>query len=93
MGLLIIAAGVFFLSTRSKATMALAGAAQSPASQKPIRIIDWPLLAKISLYVEVAIVLALIALSASPVDVAGAVTSGLVVAFIIHLVVSGARRR
>jgi CHRD domain/IPTL-CTERM motif len=93
MGLLIIAACVFFLAGRTRASMALAGAAPSPAAQSPIKVIDWRLLAKVTLYVEVAIVLVLIALSATPVDVAGAVTSGLVVAFIIHLVVVGARRR
>jgi len=34
----------------------------------------------------------LIALSAKPVDILGALTSGLVVAFIVHLLISRARR-
>jgi hypothetical protein len=93
MGLLIIAACVFFLAGRSKTSMALAGAAPSPVAHGPTKAIDWRLLAKVTLYVEAAIVLALIALSATAVDIAGAVTSGLVVAFIIHLLIGGARRR
>jgi CHRD domain-containing protein len=92
MGLLIIAACVFFLASR-KTSVALAGAAQSPVAQGPTNAIDWRLLAKVTLYVEAAIGLALVALSATPVDVAGAITSGLVVAFIIHLLIGGARRR
>jgi hypothetical protein len=92
MGLLIIAACVFFLAGR-KPSMALAGAAPSPVAQGPTKAVDWRLLAKVTLYVEAVIVLALIALSATTVDVAGAVTSGLVVAFIIHLLIGGARRR
>jgi hypothetical protein len=92
MGLLIIAACVFFLAGR-KPSVALAGAAPSPVAQGPTKAVDWRLLAKVTLYVEAVIVLALIALSATTVDVAGAVTSGLVVAFIIHLLIGGARRR
>ena len=92
MGLLIIASCVFFLAGRSRTSVALAGAAPSPA-QNRMKVIDWRLLAKVTLYVEVAIVLALIAFSATPVDMAGAVTSGLVIAFIVHLVVADARRR
>jgi len=93
MGLLIIAACVFFLAGRTRSSIALVSAAPSPTTQSPMRVIDWRLLAKITLYVETAIVLALIALKATPVDMAGALSSGLVVAFIIHLVVGGARKR
>lgn len=91
MGLLIVAACVFFLAGRSKSSMALAATA-SPSFEE-IKITDWRLLAKVSLYVESAIILLLIALSASAVDTAGALTSGLVVAFILHLLISGARQR
>ncbi len=93
MGLLIIATCVFFLAGRSKSSMALAAAAPSPVVQGPMKATDRRLLAKVTLYVEAATVLALIALSAGPVDVAGALTSGLVVAFILHLLIGGARRR
>ncbi len=88
MGLLIIAACVFFLVGRSKTSMALAAAAPSPTFDGPMKAIDWRVLAKVTLYVEAAIALALIALSARAVDVAGALTSGLVVAFILHLLVA-----
>lgn len=91
MGLLIVAACVFFLAGRSKSSMALAATA-SPSFEE-IKITDWRLLAKVSLYVESSIILLLIALSASAVDTAGALTSGLVVAFILHLLISGARQR
>lgn len=91
MGLLIVAACVFFLAGRSKSSMALAATA-SPSFEE-IKVTDWRLLAKVTLYVESAIILVLIAFSASTVDIAGALTSGLVVAFILHLLISGARRR
>jgi hypothetical protein len=93
MALLIIAAGAFFLAGRSRTSMALAAGSTSPVAQGPTKAIDWRLLAKVTLYVEAAIVLVLIALSATPVDIAGAVTSGLVVSFIIHLLIGGAKRR
>ncbi|HKA19938.1 MAG TPA: CHRD domain-containing protein [Blastocatellia bacterium] len=92
MGLIVVAACVFFLTGR-KSSMALAAGASMPAAQKPMKAIDLPLLGKVTLYVEAGIVLALIVWSPKPVDVAGAITSGLVVAFIIHLLIVGARRR
>jgi CHRD domain/IPTL-CTERM motif len=93
MGLLIVAVCVFFLVGRGRRSMALAAAAPSPTFAGPMKATDWRLLAKVTLYVEVAIALALIALSANSLDVAGALTSGLVVAFIIHLLIGSARRR
>jgi len=93
MGLLIIAACVFFLSGRSGTSMALAAESSSTLAQGPTKAFDWRLLAKVTLYVEAGIVLALIAFKATPVDIAGCLTSGLVVAFIIHLLIGGARRR
>ena len=93
MGLLIVAVGVFFLVGRGRTSMALAAAAPSATFEGPMKATDWRLLGKVTLYVEVAIALALIALSASAADVTGALTSGLVVAFILHLLIGGARRR
>jgi hypothetical protein len=92
MGLIIVAACVFFLTSR-KGSMALAAGVPSPVAQGPMKAIDVRLLAKVTLYVEAAIVLALIVWSPKPVDVAGAIASGLVVAFIIHLLINGARRQ
>jgi hypothetical protein len=93
MGLLIVAVGVFFLVGRGRTSMALVGAAPSARFEGPMKATDWRLMGKVTLYVEVAIALALIALSASAADVTGALTSGLVVAFILHLLIGGARRR
>ena len=93
MGLLIVAVGVFFLVGRGRTSMALAAAAPSATFEGPMKATDWRLMGKVTLYVEVAIALGLIALSASAADVAGALTSGLVVAFILHLLIGGARRR
>jgi CHRD domain len=93
MGLLIIAACVFFLAGRSRTSMALAADAPTPVAHGPMKAIDWRLLAKVTLYVEAGVVLALLVWSATPVDVAGAVTSGLVVGFIIHLLIGSMKRR
>ena len=93
MGLLIIAVCVFFLVGRGRTSLALAAAAPSATFQGPSKATDWRLLAKVTLYVEVAIALALVALSARAVDVAGALTSGVVVAFIVYLLIGGGRRR
>jgi len=92
MGLLVIAICIFFLLGRSKTAMAIPGGSASAAFQAPMKV-DWRLLATVTLYVEAAIALALVLMSASTVDVAGALTSGLVVAFIIHLFIGTARRR
>jgi hypothetical protein len=93
MGLLIVAMCVFLLVGRGRTSMALAAAAPSATFEGPMKATDWRLLAKVTLYVEVSIALALIALSARAVDVAGALTSGLLVAFILHLVIGIVRRR
>ncbi len=93
MGLIIVAMCVFFLVGRGRTSMALAAAAPSATFEGPMKATDWRLLAKVTLYTEVSIALALIALSARAVDVAGALTSGLLVAFILHLVIGIVRRR
>ena len=92
MGLLVIAICMFFLLGRSRTSMALPGGSASATFQGPLKV-DLRLLAKVTLYVEAAIVLVLIILSARTVDIAGALTSGLVVAFILHLFIGSARRR
>jgi CHRD domain len=92
MGLLVIAICMFFLLGRSRTSMALPGGSASATFEGPMKA-DWRLLAKVTAYVEAAIAIALIALSARPVDIAGALTSGVVVAFIVHLFIVSARRR
>lgn len=93
MALLIVAACTFFLVGQSKAAMSLAGAVSSTAYTGERKELDWKLLARTAIYVEAGIALTLIALSANPLDILGALTSGLVVAFILHLLIGGARRR
>ena len=93
MALLIIAAGGFVLAGYGKAAMSLAADAPSTEFTGAKKAVDWKLLARTAMYVEAAIALALIALSANSVDTFGALTSGLVLAFILHLMIGGARRR
>ena len=93
MALLIIAACTFFLVGHSKAALSLAAVAPSTEFTGTEKAPDWKLLARTAMYVEALIALALIALSANPVDILGALTSGLVVAFILHLLIGGTRRR
>jgi hypothetical protein len=97
MALLLIAAGSFALTGYGKAALSLAAAAPSTpftgAERGPGRGIDWKLLARTAMCVEAAIGLALIVLSANSVDILGALTSGLVFSFILHLLIGGARRR
>jgi hypothetical protein len=97
MALLLIAAGSFALTGYGKAALSLAAAAPSTpftgAERGPGRGIDWKLLARTAMCVEAAIALALIVLSANSVDILGALISGLVFSFILHLLIGGARRR
>ena len=92
MTLLFIALGTFFIIVRSGRAAMAAGAAETTQADQPVKAIDWRLLAKIAAVVEIAIAAALIALKADAVDVFGALTSGLIVAFILHLFVSNWRR-
>lgn len=92
MTLLFIALGTFFIIARGRTATALAGTAESSHAHAPATAIDWRLLAKIAVVVEIAIAAALIALRADAVDVFGALTSGLLIAFILHLFVSNRRR-
>lgn len=92
MTLLFIAAGTFFLTGRSRVS-ALAGAtAPAVPSGRPAAI-DWKLLLKVTLILEAVIAAALVALRAGPVDALGALTSGVVLAFIVHMLIASARRR
>jgi hypothetical protein len=101
MALLIVAAGVFFMVGNGKTAVSLSGAASSTgfsgtdkgSVRAPGAGIDWKLLARTAIYVEAGIALALLVLSAKPVDTLGALASGILVAFILHLLISGARRR
>jgi hypothetical protein len=90
MTLLFLAVGTFFLVGRTKTAEAVAGGGSILGGS--MKAIDWKLLVKVALYVEVVIGLSLIILSAGLVDVLGALTSGLVAAFIIHLFIGSARR-
>lgn len=92
MGLLIVGACVFFLAGRSKTSMAIAGMVPSTL-EGPTKSVDWRLLARVTLYIETAIALALIALKAGPTDVFGALTSGVLIAFIVQMLIGAARRR
>jgi len=92
MGLLVVAACVFFLMRR-KTGMALAGSETSTSFEGQSQAIDWRLLARVTMYIEAAIVLGLIAFKAGPTDVVGALASGLLIAFIVHVFAGAARRR
>ena len=92
MTLLFIALGTFFIIARGKTATLLAGTNESSHTEARAAAIDWGLLAKIAVIVEIAIGAALIALRADAVDTIGALTSGLLIAFILHLFVSNWRR-
>ena len=88
MTLLMLAAGTFFLVVRrpvATADSAIIGAVSGSA-------INWPRFARVALVVELIIAIALLALSASAVDVMGALAAGLIVAYIVHLLMSAARK-
>lgn len=93
MTLLFIAVGTLFIVGRGKAASAGPGADAQLMLARPFATIDWRLLARVTMFVEAAAVLALIAIRPGAVDALGTVTSGLVVAFIVHLLIAGARRR
>lgn len=92
MTLLFIALGTFFIIARGPRAAMVAGAAEASHTEQPVKAIDWRLLAKIAVVVEIAVAAALVALKADAVDVFGALVSGLIVAFILHLFVNNWRR-
>jgi len=89
MTLIFLATGMFFLVGRNRLATGEAGATLST----PSPAIDWRLLGKVALVVEAIIAVVLLALSSGPVDAIGALASGLIVAFIVHLLIGSARRR
>ncbi|HEX5736493.1 MAG TPA: CHRD domain-containing protein [Blastocatellia bacterium] len=92
MTLLFIALGTFFIIARGPRTAMAAGATEATQTGQPVKAIDWGLLAKIAVVIEIAVAAALVALKADAVDVFGALVSGLIVAFILHLFVNNWRR-
>jgi uncharacterized membrane protein len=92
MTLLFIALGTFFIIARGPRAAMVAGASEASHTEQPVKAIDWRLLAKIAVVVEIAVAAALVALKADAVDVFGALVSGLIVAFILHLFVNNWRR-
>ena len=92
MTLLIIAACIFFMVGRRNAA-GLATADATATAGVPAQALDWKLMAKVALYVEAVIALALIVLRAGAIDVLGALISGLLAAFILHLLIAATRRR
>lgn len=93
MFLLIAAVATYFIVGRGT-TLATAGGEQSIAISSPHKAFDARLLARVTLYVEVAVGLGLVAFASSvkAVDVGGALLSGLVLAFIIHMMILAKRR-
>jgi hypothetical protein len=92
MALLFIAAGIFFLAGRGR-LLAANGAAGEAGLSAHENGVDWKLLAGVTLVVEAIIAVGLLALAAGAVDVFGALTAGLVLSFIIHMLIATARRR
>ena len=89
MFLLILAAGMFFVAGRKPAMAAEAGFVAGN-----FRPIDWKLLTTVTMYVEAAVVLGLVALHsviATP-DIFGDIASVLIVAFIVHLLIRQSRK-
>ena len=93
MALIIVAVGSFVLAGYGKAAISLAATADAAPYAGARKALDWKLLAQTVICVEAAIALALIAFSADAVDIMGALTSGLVFAFILHMLIGGTRRR
>jgi hypothetical protein len=89
MTLLIVGACVYFIVGRGKA--AFAGGMVVSTSNAPA--IDWQLFAKVALGVETLIAIVLLVFRAGAVDIGGALASGLLAAFILHLLIGAARRR
>jgi hypothetical protein len=85
MTLLFTALGAYFLTGKA----ALAGADESVSLP---RAINWKLLAGVAIAVEAITAAVLVALRAGAVDALGALASGLIAAFIIHLFIGNARR-
>lgn len=92
MTLLIIAACTFFLVGRARSALA-GGATAGALAVGGAPAINWRRFVKLTLYLETAAALVLLVLGAGAVDVMGALTSTVVVAFILHLLLESARKR
>lgn len=92
MTLLMLAAGTFFLTVRRFLTERHPAAGSAAVSAATLDAMNWRLFAKIALVVELIIAVALLVFAASAVDVMGALASGLVVAYIIHLLAGAAQK-
>ncbi|GEM_PF-698765 len=90
MTLLIVGVCVYFIVGRSQAVFA-GGVSTVTASTG--QVIDWRLFAKVALATETIVAVALLAFRAGVVDVVGALASGLLFAFILHLLIGATRRR
>lgn len=88
MTLLMLAAGVFYLVARR----ALAIPESAPVAAATVSLINWRRFAPVALVVELLISVALLALAANAVDVIGALASGLIAAYIIHLLMGAAHK-
>jgi CHRD domain-containing protein len=93
MTLLFIAVCTFFLLGRSKTALAMAGGEQTALTSRTFRAVDWKLLIRVALVVEVIVGMGLAALRADAVDISGALTSGLILAYTIHLFIGNSRGR
>jgi hypothetical protein len=93
MALLIVAIGSFVLAGYGKRAVSPAAEAPSAEFAGTGKALDWKVLAQTAICVEAVIALGLIVFSADAVDILGALTSGLVLAFILHLQIGGMRRR
>jgi hypothetical protein len=95
MFLLLGAAATFFVLGGRRPVLAMAEGQATDQVFAPERsAINWKLFARMALYVEVIVGLGLVALrsSVTGLDVGGALLSGLIVAFTIHLMVVAKRR-
>jgi hypothetical protein len=90
MSLLFIATCTFFIVGRGRTAFASESTALENA---PVKAVDWRLFVKVALYVEIIIALALVALRAGAVDIFGALASGPVLAYTLHLLIQSARKR
>lgn len=89
MTLLFIAASTFFLVGRSQAFQTNDHNTMTVA---PVKALNWQLFIKVLLNVEAIIGLLLLGLRANQVDVFGALASGIVLSYIVHLFIARARR-
>jgi len=93
MSLLFVAAGTFFLVARRRVVAAPGGPDQSVSFDSPVKALDFKELARVTMYVEALIALALIAIRPPVIDVVGTIVSGLLVAFTVYLFIASSRRR